>query len=421
VVLSLVSLSAGARAEARCRELARPPYSEEEGKLTRRFLTSAHRASLDRISEWMRAAGMSVRVDTAGSLVGRLEGTVANAPALVFGSHVDSVRDGGAYDGMLGVMLGLGVVEAIVEAGKRYPFAIEVVGFGDEEGSRFQASMNGSRAFAGRLDKESALAAKDREGVTLAQAMTAFGLEPQRIGEAGRGLGTVLAFIEPHIEQGPVLEAQGVALGVVSSIAGQWRLKVRFKGQAGHAGTTPMDLRRDALVAAAEAVLVIERVASEGADELVATVGQISAAPGAPNVIPGAAEFTVDVRAGTDAVRDNGLAQIEDVIGLIAEDRKLQVEIERVQNLPATEMDEGLRGLLMRAAARCGHGAPQLVSGAGHDAMMIARLAPTAMLFMRCEGGVSHNPAEAVTAEDCEAALETLVAFVELYAAEFGT
>lgn len=417
MVLTLVPQRPGARAEARCRELARPPYSEEDDKLTRRFLTEAHRATLDRIAEWMREAGMSARLDGAGSLVGRLEGGIVGAPALVFGSHVDSVRDGGAYDGMLGVMLGLGVVEALQEAGKTYPFAIEVVGFGDEEGSRFQASMNGSRAFSGRLDAKAALESTDRDGMSLAEAMRAFGLPPDRIDTATRGLGTVLAFIEPHIEQGPVLEAQGAALGVVTSIAGQWRLKVRYTGQAGHAGTTPMPLRRDALAGAAEAMLVIERIGIEGPPDLVATVGQISASPGAPNVIPGVAEFTVDVRAGVDAARDHALAQIEDVLRAIADDRKLTVEIERVQNLPATEMDAGLRRLL---ALACGGGAPELVSGAGHDAMMIARLAPTAMLFIRCEGGLSHNPAEAVAQDDCEAALQALVAFVDLYAAEFG-
>ena len=418
MVLSVVPARLGARAEARCRELSRPPYSEDADALTRRFLTDAHRATIDRISEWMRAAGMSVRVDAAGSLIGRLEGAVAHAPALVFGSHVDSVRDGGAYDGMLGVLLGLAVVEAVQATGARYPFAIEVVGFGDEEGSRFQASMNGSRAFANRLDVETALAAKDRAGTTLAQAMTVFGLDPMKIEDAGRGIGTILAFIEPHIEQGPVLEAQGAALGVVSSIAGQWRVKVKLRGQAGHAGTTPMHLRRDALAAAAECMLVIERVAVEGPADLVATVGQIAALPGAPNVIPGVVEFTVDVRAGTDAVRDRGLAQIEDVIREIAADRKIEVEIERVQDLPATEMDKEMRALLSRAAGQSGQTAPELMSGAGHDAMMVSRLAPTGMLFIRCAGGVSHTPAEAVTPKDCEAALDVLTAFVELFAAE---
>jgi allantoate deiminase len=408
----------GARAEARCRELSRPPYSEEPDKLTRRFLTPAHRATIDRIGGWMREAGMDVRLDAAGSLVGRKEFGTAGRPALVFGSHVDSVRDAGAYDGMLGVLLGLACVEALGE--RKLPFAIEVVGFGDEEGSRFQASMNGSRAFAGKLNLAAALEARDREGGTLRDAVAAFGLKPESMGDARRERGSVLAFVEPHIEQGPVLEAQGRALGVVTSIAGQWRLKVRVQGMAGHAGTTPMHLRTDALAAAAEAVLTVERIATEGAADLVATVGQIAAQPGAPNVIAGSAEFTVDVRAGTDAVRDAGLAQIEAAIAEIALQRGVKVEIERVQNLPASIMDTHLAALLKRAAAARGHDAPEMVSGAGHDAMIVASLAPTAMLFIRCAKGISHNPAESVTPKDCEAALQALVSFIDFVAAEHG-
>ncbi len=408
----------GARAEARCRELSRPPYSEEADNLTRRYLTAAHRATLDRIAGWMRDAGMSVREDETASLVGRLEGAKAGAPALVFGSHIDSVRDGGCYDGMLGVLLSLACVEAISAAGRKLPFAIEVVGFGDEEGSRFQASMNASRAFAGRLDAASALAAKDRDGATLAEALTAFGFDPKRIADAKRTKGSVLAFIEAHIEQGPALEAQHKALGIVTSIAGQWRLKARFAGQAGHAGTTPMHLRRDALSAAAEVMLAAERIATEGPPDLVATVGQVAVKPGAPNVIPGQAEITIDVRAGTDAVRDAGLAKIEAAIAEVALQRGVGVEVERVQNLPATQMDARLLGLLGQAAKQCGYDAPQMVSGASHDAMMVVDLAPAAMLFIRCAGGISHNPAESVTPEDCEAALETLLAFVDLLAAE---
>jgi allantoate deiminase len=409
----------GARAAERCHELSRPPYSEAADNLTRCFLTPAHRATIDRIGGWMREAGMTVRLDEAGTLTGRIEGVSPGAPALVFGSHVDSVRDAGAYDGMLGVLLGLACVEGL--KGKKLPFAIEVVGFGDEEGSRFQASMNGSRAFAGRLDAATALEAKDREGGTLRDALSAFGLVPEKIAEAKRKTGSVLAFVEPHIEQGPVLEAVHKALGVVTSIAGQWRLKVRFTGQAGHAGTSPMHLRADAMAAAAEAVLAVERIATEGPADLVATVGQISVKPGAPNVIPGLAEFTVDVRAGTDPVRDAGLAQIEAAIAEVSLQRGVRSEIERVQNLPATKMDERLADMLKRAAHRVGHNAPEMVSGAGHDAMMIAGLAPTAMLFIRCAGGVSHNPAESVTDEDCDAAHAALITFVNLLAAEHGT
>jgi allantoate deiminase len=372
---------------------------------------------MDRIAGWMLDAGMQVREDEAATLVGRLEGKTPGLPALIFGSHIDSVRDAGCYDGPLGVLLGLACVEVMAATGKRPPFAIEVVAFGDEEGSRFQASMNASRAFAGRLG-ELKLDVRDREGVVLADALAAFGRDPKRIGMAERDRGTMLAFIEPHIEQGPVLEAAGAPLGIVTSIAGQWRLKVRFEGRAGHAGTTPMHLRADALAAASEAVLAIERLASEGPADLVATVGQISARPAAPNVIPGLAEMTVDVRAGTDGVRDEGLERIEAAIMEVSARRRVKTGIERVQNLPAAKMDARLQGLLKRAAEKCGNAAPELVSGAGHDAMIIADVVPTAMLFIRCAGGISHNPAESVTPEDCEAALGVLLEFIDLLAAE---
>jgi allantoate deiminase len=407
----------GARAEARCRELSRPPYSEDLNALTRTYLTPAHRAAMDRIAGWMREAGMSIREDETATLIGRIEGKSPGLPALIFGSHVDSVRDAGCYDGPLGVMLGLACVEGLAASARSLPFAIEVVAFGDEEGSRFQASMNASRAFAGRLD-EVKLDARDRDGIVLADALAAFGRDPSRIAAASRSRNSVLAFVEAHIEQGPVLETKNAALGVVTSIAGQWRLKVRFDGRAGHAGTTPMHLRADALAATADAIRAIERVATEGPVDLVATVGQIAAKPGAPNVIPGFAEMTVDVRAGTDAVRDEGLRQIEAAIAEISMQRGVKAAIERVQNLPAAKMDTRLQGLLKRAAERCHHAAPELVSGAGHDAMIIADFAPTAMLFIRCAGGVSHNPLESVTPEDCEAALAVLLAFVDLLAIE---
>lgn len=409
----------GARAEARCRELSRPPYSEDANALTRTYLTPPHRAAMDRIAEWMRAAGLSVREDEAATLIGRLEGAQAG-PALVIGSHIDSVRDAGCYDGPLGVMLGLACVEALAASGKRLPFAIEVVAFGDEEGSRFQASMNASRAFSRRLS-EVKLDVRDRDGITLTDALTMFGKDPNKFGAAAREAGSVLAFIEPHIEQGPVLEAAGAALGIVTSIAGQWRLKVRFIGRAGHAGTTPMRLRNDALAAAAEAMLAAERIATKNPAGLVATVGQVAVKPGAPNVIPGFAEITFDVRAGTDNVRDQGLQQVEAEIAEIAVRRGVGAEIDRVQNLPAARMDTQLQSLLKRAAKQTGHAAPELMSGAGHDAMMIADFAPTAMLFIRCAGGVSHNPAESVRSEDCEAALGVMLAFIDLLAAEHAS
>jgi allantoate deiminase len=408
----------GARAEARCQELSRPPYSEQMDGLTRLYLTPAHRAALDRIAELMRSAGMNVREDAAATLIGRLEGDRPGAPALVLGSHVDSVRDAGCYDGPLGVMLGLACAEAVQAAGLRLPFALEVVAFGDEEGSRFQASMNASRAMAGRLDAATALAAVDRQGATLADAMMTFGLDPSALHAARRDSASVIAFVEPHIEQGPVLERRGASLGVVTSIAGQWRLKVGLRGRAGHAGTTPMDMRQDALACAAECVLAAERIAAEGPADLVATVGQITVRPGAPNVIPGAAELTLDVRAGTDGVRDAGLASIEAAIADIADVRGVALSLERVQNLPAAAMDARLQRMLHAAGRRAGLELPSLISGAGHDAMILAQTFPTAMLFVRCAGGISHNPAESVTGEDCEAALAVLLSFIELLADE---
>lgn len=405
----------GARAEARCRELSRPPYSEQADGLTRLFLTPAHRATLDRITNWMREAGLTASEDEIATLTGRREGSTPGAPALVLGSHIDSVRDAGCYDGPLGVMLGLACVEALKDVA--LPFALEVVAFGDEEGSRFQASMNASRVFAGR-SAEVRTDATDHTGISLRDALALFGKNPQRLARAHRPTGSVLGYVEPHIEQGPALEAAGVSLGVVTAIAGQKRLKVRIEGQAGHAGTTPMKLRRDALAAAAACVSEIERIGGDGPADLVATVGVISASPGAPNVIPGAAEFTIDVRAGTDAVRDAGLAHIEAALARIGEDRDVRLRIQHVQNLPATPMDARLQSLLRRACADQGFASLDLVSGAGHDAMTVAGIAPSAMLFIRCGGGISHNPAESVQPEDCEKALAVLVSFVKLLAAE---
>ena len=299
----------GARAMARCDLLGVAPYSEAADQLTRRFLTPAHRAALDRLTDWMAAAGMSVRLDAAANLIGRYEGTAPDAPALLIGSHIDSVRNGGRYDGALGVTLGIDCVDALATAGRRMPFAIEVIAFGDEEGSRFPASMTCSRAVAGTANP-AVLDMKDAEGVTLADAFAAFGMPSVDLGQAARKPGEVLAFLEPHIEQGPRLEAEDRAIGVVTAIAAQKRLLVRLTGTAGHAGTTPMHLRRDPGPAAAEAILAIERICAAGTDGLVGTVGRMSALPGSFNVIPGAVEFSMDIRAETSANRDAAVAAI---------------------------------------------------------------------------------------------------------------
>ncbi|NQE62544.1 allantoate amidohydrolase [Caulobacter sp. RHG1] len=402
----------GARAKTRCDALGAPPYSEAEGQLTRRFLTAAHGAALDALTRWMLEAGMSVRRDAAANLIGRYEGETPGAKALIIGSHIDSVRNGGRYDGPLGIVLGVDVVEALSRAGRRLPFAIEVVAFGDEEGSRFPASMSCSRAIAGTLDA-SALDMKDAEGVSVAEALAAFGGDPANIASAARKREDVLAFLEAHIEQGPVLEAEGLALGVVTAIAAQKRLMVRIEGTAGHAGTTPMNLRKDPGPAAAEAMLTLERICRAGTDGLVGTVGRMTALPGAFNVIPGAVEFSMDIRAETSATRDEAVLTIGAEIHAIAAKRGLSATVTLMQALAESPCDPSLMNLLEQALRDLDLPLRRLPSGAGHDAMVMADLCPTAMLFIRCEGGISHNPAEAVTEADCALAAQAMLHFID--------
>jgi allantoate deiminase len=407
-----VGFDIGARAMARCDLLGAPPYSEVEGQLTRRFLTPAHEAALVALSGWMLEAGMSVRRDAAANLIGRYEGEFPDAKALIIGSHIDSVRNGGRYDGPLGIMLGIDVVEALNRAGRRLPFAIEVVAFGDEEGSRFPASMSCSRAIAGTLDA-SALEMKDAEGVSVAEALAAFGGDPTNITSAARKPEKVLAFLETHIEQGPVLEAEGLALGVVTAIAAQKRLMVRIEGTAGHAGTTPMNLRKDPGPAAAESILALERICRAGTDGLVGTVGRMTALPGAFNVIPGAIEFSMDIRAETSATRDDAVLTIGAEIHAIAAKRGLSATVTLMQALAESPCDPSLMDLLEQSLRDLSLPLRRLPSGAGHDAMVMADLCPVAMLFVRCEGGISHNPAEAVTEADCALAAQAMLHFID--------
>lgn len=402
----------GARAKTRCDLMGAPPYSEADGMLVRRFLTPAHDEALKTLAFWMDEAGMSTRRDHAGNLLGRYEGATPDAPALLIGSHIDSVRNGGRYDGALGVMLGIDVVEALARAGRRLPFAVEVIAFGDEEGSRFPASMTCSRAVAGTV-RPSVMEMTDGDGVSLAQAFAAFALDPTRLEEAARKPGEVFAFLEAHIEQGPVLEAEGLALGVVTAIAAQKRLMVRFTGMAGHAGTTPMNLRKDPGPAAAEAILALERICSGGKNGLVGTVGRITALPGAFNVIPGAVEYSMDVRAEVAATRDAAVEAVTAEIQAIAARRGLEASVTLMQDLAASPCDPGLTALLETAVAATGQTPRRLPSGAGHDAMVIADLCPTAMLFIRCEGGISHNPREAVTEADCALAATAMLHFID--------
>jgi len=364
----------------------------------------------------MARAGMTVRRDPAANLVGRYEGVDPQAPALIIGSHLDSVRDGGRYDGPLGIMLGIECVAALSAQGKRLPFAIEVYAFGDEEGSRFPAAMLTSRAVAGTLHPAT-LDMADADGVSVAVALPG---DIDAYLAAARRPRTTLAYLEAHIEQGPVLEADGLAVGTVTGIAAQLRYSVVVRGMAGHAGTTTMRLRRDPLAGAAAMVLAVEQLARSDNSDVVATVGVIEAAPGAPNVIPGEVRFTIDVRSGVAARRDAVAEAILARIAEIAKARDLEIAIERIHDLPASPCDPVLMDLMDAALAAAGQPVRRLVSGAGHDAMNMAALCPTTMLFIRCKGGISHNPAEHVDPADAEIALKVMLGFIERLAARYA-
>ncbi|WP_428394884.1 allantoate amidohydrolase [Lichenicoccus sp.] len=377
--------------------------SDGEG-LTRLYLSDAHARAVALVRGWMEEAGLRTRLDAAATLIGRRDGP-PGAPTLLVGSHLDTVRDAGRYDGALGVLAGLAALHRL--AGERLPCAVELLAFGDEEGVRFPLTMTGSRACAGTLDVAAHLASRDADGITLGEALAAFGGDPDGLATAAYRPEDVLGFLEVHIEQGPVLEQAGLALGVVSAINGCRRFIVTVLGEAGHAGTVPMTARRDALAAAA-AMIVAVRKAGLNATGVTATVGQIQASPGAINVIAGSAIFSLDVRAPDDATRDAAVARILASFAAIAAAHGVRHTVAAGFYAPATPCSESLQVLLEQAAASLDLATMRLPSGAGHDAMVMAQLCPMAMLFVRCAGGISHNPAERITASDAECAVNVL-------------
>ena len=395
-----------ARADALAAVTETPPA------LTRSYLTPEHRRASDLVLGWMRAAGMSAALDAAGNCTGRYEGRAPGLPCLMLGSHLDTVRDAGKYDGILGVLTAIACVDALNRAGERLPFAIEVLGFGDEEGVRFGGTLIGSRAVAGSFDP-ALLDLRDAAGTSLAEAYAKFGLDPARLPDIARRRGDLLAYAELHIEQGPRLEAEGLPVGVVTAIAGFTRLQVEIKGMAGHAGTVPMAGRRDALAAAAECVLAVERRGS--APGLVATVGKIEAAPGAINVIPGAARFTVDMRSADDALREAAIATLSQEFRAIAARRGVDLAIHGMQSSPAAICAPWIMEQLAAAVRAEGVREFRLMSGAGHDGMAMIRIADIGMLFVRCARGISHNPAEAITAEDAAIGARVLLRFIRAF------
>jgi allantoate deiminase len=391
----------------RCDALAR--ISDEElPRITRTFLSPATKRAHEVVSGWMREAGLRVVVDAAGNLIGRREGGRRDGKTFVIGSHLDTVPNAGKYDGILGVLAGIALADLL--KGTSLPFALEVVGFSEEEGVRFGRPYIGSHAYAGTLDA-AWLGLVDKSGITVEEAIGKFGLDPGPLKSLRRRT-DLLGYLEVHIEQGPVLEELGVPLAVVSAIAGQTRLTAQFTGVSGHAGTVPMSARRDALAGASEAVLVVESIGRR-IQGLVATVGRIDAEPNASNVIAGDVRFTVDVRHSNDVLRREAVEQILAAMKGIAQRRRLELDISSASQFPAVHMATDLSaelGAAVRAATGQGH---VVVGGAGHDAVILASIAPAAMLFLRNPGGVSHNPNESIIPGDLPVALHVMQQFVK--------
>jgi allantoate deiminase len=402
----------------RCDLLAR--CSEEPGRLTRRFATPALEEARAFVDGWMREAGLNTHRDPLGNLFGRRSGSHVSGRrpggaerALMLGSHIDTVRDAGRYDGPLGVLVALACAERLGET--ELPFALEVAAFADEEGVRYGTGYLGSSVPAGRFD-EGWLERVDADGTTLADAVRAWGGRPEAIAGARRRPEELLGYAEVHIEQGPVLDDRDLPVGLVTGIAGQTRAGVMFTGRAGHAGTTPMEGRRDALAAAAEWIAAVEAEAGRG-DGLVATVGELDVDPGAPNVIPGRVTASLDVRHPQDAAREHAVAALRDRAVRIAAARDLQTAWDELQSTAAVPCSPELTEEMAAAVTESGHEAPPLASGAGHDAAMMATIAPVAMLFVRCAGGVSHHPDESVRPGDVDVAIDVTTRFVERLAA----
>ena len=384
---------------ARCRKLT--SFSEDAGSTRRTFLSPAMRDCHEEITKWLRAAEAEVTVDAAGNLRALYAAAESTAPRLLLGSHLDTVPNAGAYDGVLGVVLAVALLESL--EGRRLPFAVEVVGFSEEEGVRFGTPFIGSRALVGRLDEE-LLDRKDANGISVRTAIKNFGLNPAEISRAIMSPDT-LAYLEFHIEQGPVLESLERALGAVETIAGQTRMEFEFLGRADHAGTTPMHLRHDALAAAAEWIVTVERTALNHPG-LVATVAQIAAKPGAANVIAAEARVTLDVRHKSDDIRERARGHLVQQAQEIAGRRGLTLRQTMLLSQRAVAMDPYLIDQIQEAIRSTGCQPHRMTSGAGHDAMILAEKTPAGMIFLRSPGGTSHDPAESVAPEDVAKALE---------------
>lgn len=403
----------GLRVIEECLHIA--SMTEEKGRITRRFLTPPMHEVHAYLGARMTELGMGVSLDAAGNLRGRWQSSRPSRKRLVIGSHLDSVPNAGAYDGVLGVVIALEWIRIADEIGFDRP--IEVIGFSEEEGVRFGVPFIGSRAAAGCFDAE-ILRLSDAAETTLEESIRNFGLDPSAISQAAID-DPVCGFVEVHIEQGPVLYEAGLKVAAVTAIVGQTRGSFAFKGHANHAGTTPMHLRRDALAAAAEWISAVEEIANRTSG-LVATAGKISVEPNAANVIPATAEISLDCRHVDDTVRAKAILELVTTARTIANKRGLTVEWAQHMNQAAVHMNEQLTTLMAEAIEEIGLPAMRMTSGAGHDAMIMASRMPATMLFLRSPGGISHDPAEAIFAEDIEASLHVARRFLKRLAAEVG-
>ena len=378
----------------------------ESGGVTRLSFTDEERAAKDLVASFMREAGLAVREDAAGNLLGRREGSDPDAPAVLLGSHVDSVYEGGNFDGPLGVLAGVEVAQTMQERGIETTRPVEVVAFTDEEGARFSFGMIGSRALAGTLSEDD-LQHEDEDGISIADAMSNYGLDPERTAEAARSQGFLAAYLELHIEQGRVLEGEDLPVGVVTGIAAPvWRRLV-FMGETGHAGTTPMGMRRDALAAAAEVAAVVE-VEASATGTSVGTVGQMGVEPGGINIIPGRVELSLDLRDIDEGTRDLVEDRITERAGGICERRGVGFDTEVLQRMTPVSCSETVRDAVRAACEGLGIRPYSLASGAAHDGMQLVGLCPVGMIFVRSKDGVSHNPDEWSSKEDCTAGADVL-------------
>lgn len=395
---------------SRCDQLGL--ISQSPGMVDRRYLTPQHRQANDMVAQWMQQAGMQTWQDAAGNQWGRYKSTNPDAKTFVFGSHLDTVPNGGKYDGMLGVVAPLTVVQYCHDQGIRFPFHIDIVGFGDEEGTRFGSTLLGSRALTGRW-QEDWRNLRDKDQVSLPDALKNFGSSFENIAQAKLDPTTLLGYLEVHIEQGPVLENQALPVGWVTAIAGAKRYDITVNGMAGHAGTVPMPMRQDAMTACSEMVLAIESIASEHA--VVATVGRMDVKPGAVNVIPGQVAFSLDIRSEYDDMRDKALDAILAKMRDIAERRRVDINWQMTHKANAVHCNPALSQTLAQAIELNGIKPMSLPSGAGHDAMAMDAICPVSMLFVRCKGGISHHPGESVTHADVQSTLQVLQRFLDTY------